>query len=296
MDTLILIMQAGTLFIFGTMGEVLSQRSGVLNLGLEGMMVVGSLAGFAAATLSGNPWIGLAAAMIAGGLMSLIHGFIVITLRQSQVVSGMALTIFGLGLTAYVGKHFLMVGAPPRMPTIVYGVTPLLFLGLALVPLTWFVLYRTRFGLTIRAVGEDPEAADTAGINVARVRYICVFIGGMMAGLAGAYLSLAYSPMWREGMTAGRGWICIALAFFSMWRPTMVLIGAELFGGLWILQFKLQGMDIPVISRVFASPYLLMMITYLVTVLIVTLVMSNEKLRKRIGGPAALGVPYERSS
>ena len=296
MDTIILIMQAGTLFIFGTMGEVLSQRSGVLNLGLEGMMVVGSLAGFAAATLTGNPWIGLAAAMIAGGLMSLIHGFIVITLRQSQVVSGMALTIFGLGLTAYVGKPFLMVGAPPRMPTILYGVTPLLFLGLALVPLTWFVLYRTRFGLTVRAVGEDPEAADTAGINVARVRYICVFVGGMMAGLSGAYLSLAYSPMWREGMTAGRGWICIALAFFSMWRPTMVLIGAELFGGLWILQFKLQGMDIPVISSIFASPYLLMMIPYLVTVLIVTLVMSNEKLRKRIGGPAALGVPYERSS
>jgi len=125
-------------------------------------------------------------------------------------------------------------------------------------------------------VGEDPEAADTAGINVARIRYICVFIGGMMAGLSGAYLSLAYSPMWREGMTAGRGWICIALAFFSMWRPTMVLIGAELFGGLWILQFKLQGMDIPVISSIFASPYLLMMIPYLVTVLIVTLVMSTK--------------------
>lgn len=296
MDLVVMIMQAATLFIFGTMGEIMSQRSGVLNLGLEGMMVVGSLTGFAAAHLTGSPWIGLGAAMLAGGLMSLIHAFIVITLRQSQVVSGMALTIFGLGLTAYIGKHFLMVGVPPRVPAVAYGVTPLLFLGLALVPLTWFVLYRTRFGLIVRAVGEDPEPADTAGINVARVRYICVFIGGLMAGLAGAYLSLVYSPMWREGMTAGRGWICIALAFFSMWRPFMVLIGAELFGGLWILQFKLQGMDIPVISSIFTSPYLLMMIPYLATVLIVTLVMSNEKLRKRIGGPAALGEPYERSS
>lgn len=296
MDLIVAIMQAATLFIFGTMGEVLSQRSGVINLGLEGMMVMGSLAGFAVAHLTGNPWIGLVAAMLAAGLMSLIHAFIVVTLRQSQVVSGMALTIFGLGLTAYVGKHFLMVGSPPRIPAGAYGVTPLLFLGLALVPLTWFVLYRSRFGLIVRAVGEDPEASDAAGINVPRVRYICVFIGGLMAGLAGAYLSLAYSPMWREGMTAGRGWICIALAFFSMWRPSLVLIGAELFGGLWILQYKLQGMDIPVISRIFTSPYLLMMIPYLVTVLIVTLVMSNEKLRKRIGGPAALGEPYERSS
>lgn len=296
METITLIMQAATLFMFGAMGELLSQRSGVLNLGLEGMMVVGALSGFATAHFTGSPWLGLSAAMLGGMLMALIHAFIVITLRQSQVVSGMAITIFGLGLTAYVGKYFLTVGAPPRLPTGPYGITPLLYFGLVLVPLTWFVIYRTRFGLIVRAVGEDPEVADSAGINVARIRYICVLLGGLSAGLAGAYLSLTYSPMWREGMTAGRGWICIALVFFSMWRPLMILIGAEFFGGLWILQFKLQGMEIPVISRILSSPYLIMMIPYLITVLVVTLVMSNETLRKRIGGPAALGEPYERSS
>lgn len=296
METIVLILQAATLFIFGSMGELLSQRSGVLNLGLEGMMVVGSLTAFATAHLTGSPWISLFAAMLAGTILSSLHAFVVITLRQSQVVSGMGVTIFGLGLTAYVGKYFLTIGAPPRLPAGPFGITPLLYFGFVLVPVVWFVIYRTNFGLIVRAVGEDPEAADAAGINVAQIRYICVLLGGASAGLAGAYLSLTYSPMWREAMTAGRGWICIALVFFSMWRPLLIFFGAEFFGALWILQFKLQGKEIPVVTAILSSPYLIMMVPYLVTVLIVTLVMSNETLRKRIGGPTAMGEPYERAS
>ncbi len=285
-DFFVLTLSAGTPFILASLGEIFTQKSGVLNIGIEGMMLIGALVGFSVAHHSGSPWIGLFGGVIAGSLGSLIHGFLSITLMAPQVISGMALTIFGFGITSFLGKPFLGLPAT-SFETSILGVTPPVLIALALVPVSGFILTKTGFGIHIRAVGEYPEAADSAGVNVRLTRYICVLIGGGMAGLSGAYLSLAYSPMWREGMTAGRGWIALSLVFFSMRKPTFALLGAIVFGSLWILQFKLQGVGLGV------SPYLLMMIPYASTIFVLSVV-SSDKIKRRIGTPEALGKPYVR--
>jgi simple sugar transport system permease protein len=290
---------AGTPLLFGALGEVYAERSGVLNLGVEGMMIMGAVTGFGVALATGNVWLGVLAAALAGGLLSLIHAFATIHLRVNQVVSGLALTMLGLGMSGMIGKRYIGQPLPVRLESLHFPVLsdlpvlgpllfrhdPLVYLAVILVPVLWFVLYRTRWGLTLRSVGENPAAADALGVNVAQVRYLAVFFGGVLAGVGGAYLSVAYAPAWIEGMTAGAGWIVIALTIFAMWDPPRALLGAYLFGGVRVLQFRLQPLGI--------SPNLLNMLPFLLTILVL-LLSSGQAFRRRIGAPAALMQAYAR--
>jgi simple sugar transport system permease protein len=290
---------AGTPLLFGTLGEVFTERSGVLNLGVEGMMIMGALTGFAVSLTTGNVYIGVLAAAATGGLFALIHAFASITLKVNQVVSGLALTMLGMGLSGLIGRDFVGIPLPVRLPTLdipglsdlpvlgrlLFRYDLLVYIALLLVPLLWFILYHTRWGLTLRSVGENPASADALGVNVNRVRYLAVFFGGVMAGIGGSYLSIAYSPAWIEGMTAGSGWIVIALTIFATWDPTRALLGAYLFGGVRVLQFRLQPLGI--------SPNLLNMLPFILTILVL-MISSSQAFRKRVGTPAALMQVYSR--
>ena len=292
---------AGTPILFAALGEIITERSGTLNLGVEGMMLVGAVSGFMAAYATGNPWLGFGAAMLAGGTVSLIHAFLTITLRANQVVCGLALTIFGTGFSSYIGKPF--VGIPlketfkpveipflsdiPIIGPIFFNHDPLVYISYLLIILLAFLVYRTRWGLNLRAVGENPAAADSAGISVSITRYQSVFIGGMLAGAGGAYLSLAYAPSWLENMTAGRGWIAVALVIFAMWDPYKALLGSYIFGGVEALGFRMQTLNVNI------SPFFLKMLPYILTILVLIIVTRETKTRK-VGAPAALGVPYHR--
>lgn len=290
---------AGTPLLLGTLGEIYAERSGVLNLGVEGMMIMGAVTGFGVTLATGNAWLGITAAALMGGLLALIHAFLSITLRANQVVSGLALTMFGLGLSGMIGKRYVGTPLPCRLRSapipmlkdipflgpILFQHDPLVYLSLVLVPLLWFLLFKTRAGISIRSVGESPATADALGVNVFLVRYLCVFFGGLLAGLGGAYLSVVYAPAWIEGMTAGAGWIVVALTIFAMWSPTRALVGAYLFGGVKVLQYRLQPLGL--------SPNLLNMLPFIFTI-IVLLAGTSEVIRKRIGAPSALGVPYAR--
>jgi simple sugar transport system permease protein len=290
--------RAGTPLMLATLGEIYCERSGVLNLGLDGVMTMGALAGFAATWLTGSVWIGLAAAMLVGGLFSLIHAFTSISLGVNQTVSGLALAMLGTGVSSLLGAKY--VGQPLRdsLPTLQIPVLseiplagglfchdPVVYLGIVLSILMWLILFKTRLGITVRAVGEKPEAADAAGVNVYLVRYLCVFLGGVLGGLGGAYVTLSYTPGWREGVMMGRGWIALALTIFSLWNPLGSLIGAYLFGGVEVLQFHLQEYGVPA-SLLGTLPY--------VSTIIVLVASSLGLLRKRLGAPAALGIPYRR--
>ena len=245
----------GTPLLLGTLGEIYAERSGVLNLGVEGMMIMGAYSAFTTAYITGNPWLGILVAAVVGGLFSLIHAFTSVTLKANQVVSGLSLTMLGLGLSGMFGRGWEGKPLPAAIPKItISGLSKIPFLGpilfegqnlivylaILLVPLLWYILYRTRIGITIRSVGESPATADSLGINVDRVRYVCVFIGGVLAGVAGGYLSVAYRPAWTEGMTAGTGWIVIALTIFAFWNPAYGMLGAYLFAALYHLAFRLQ--------------------------------------------------------
>ncbi len=293
--------RAGTPVLFATLGEIFAERAGILNLGVEGMMLVGALAGFVTTVRTGDPWLGALAAAAASGSLSLIHAVLSITLRANQVASGLALTIFGTGLSASLGRTFVGIPAPvfqttplpvlrhiPVLGPILFQQDPLVYLSYVIVPAAWYVLYRTRWGLNIRAVGESPEAADAMGVDVARVRYACVVIGGILAGLGGAFLSTAYTGMWIENMTAGRGWIAVALVIFETWDPLRAVVGAYLFGGVNALQLHLQaaGTRLPV--------YLLLMAPYIFTIIVLVFA-TQETARKRLGAPAALSIPYSRA-
>jgi len=292
--------RAGTPVLFATLGEIFAERAGVLNLGVEGMMLTGALAGFAVAAQTGDPWIGALAAAAVGGGLSLIHAFLSITLRANQVASGLALTIFGTGLSAFLGRGYVGVPAAgfhpvplpflARLPVvgpILFQQDPLIYLSYLAVLAAWYVLYRTRWGLDVRAVGEHPEAADAMGVDVVRVRYACVAAGGALAGLGGAFLSTAYTSMWIENMTAGRGWIAVALVIFATWDPLRAVAGAYLFGGVNALQLHVQatGSGLPT--------YLLLMTPYVFTI-VVLVIATQETARKRLGAPAALTIPYTR--
>ncbi len=290
---------AGTPLLYGTLGEVVAERGGVLNLGVEGMMIMGAVTGFAVTHTTGNLWLGVAAAALVGGLLALIHAFATITLRVNQVVSGLAITMLGLGTSGLIGKRFIGTPLPvrpeplnipilsdlPILGVLLFQFDALVYLSILLVPTLWFVLYKTRWGITLRSVGESPGAADAMGVNVFLVRYIAVFFGGLMAGIGGAYLSMVYAPAWIEGMTAGAGWIVVGLTIFALWDPARAMLGAYLFGGVRVLQFRLQPLGI--------SPPLLNMLPYILTILVL-LVSAGETLRKRIGAPAALMLPYSR--
>jgi simple sugar transport system permease protein len=290
---------AGTALLYGTLGEIYAERSGVLNLGVEGMMIMGSVTGFSVTMVTDNAFLGVVAAALAGGLMALIHAFAAITLRVNQVVSGLAITMLGLGISGMLGKRF--IGLPldgrltqlnipvlsdlPILGPMLFQFNVLVYLSIALAFVLWFVLQKTHWGITLRSVGENPAAADAMGVNVIRVRYLAVVFGGLMAGLGGSFLSVAYSPAWIEGMTAGAGWIVIALTIFSMWDPLRAMAGAYLFGGVRVLQFRLQPLGIP--SNV------LNMLPFVLTILVLWLI-SERAFRRRIGVPAALMQPYSR--
>lgn len=289
----------GTPLLLGTLGEIYAERSGVLNLGVEGMMIMGAYSGFTTAYITGNPWLGILAAAVVGGAFSLIHAFASVTLKANQVISGLSLTMLGLGLSGMFGRGWEGKPLPVSIPKItVSGLSKIPFLGpilfegqnlivymaIILVPLLWYILYRTRIGITIRSVGESPATADSLGINVDRVRYVCVFIGGVLAGVAGGYLSVAYRPAWTEGMTAGMGWIVIALTIFAFWNPAYGMLGAYLFAALYHLAFRLQP---------WVSPELLKAMPYAFAILVLIFV-SRGTLQKRMGAPAALSLPYTR--
>jgi simple sugar transport system permease protein len=292
---------AGTPILYAALGELICERSGILNLGVEGMMLVGAVTGFIAALSTGNPWAGVLAALIAGGAMASIHAVLTVSLKANQVVSGLALTLFGTGLSAYIGKAY--IGMPlanpfrpfeipvlseiPFLGPILFRNDPLVYLTFLLVPLAWFLLFRTKAGLNMRAVGENPAAADSLGVNVFATRYMYIIIGGMLAGVGGAYLSLAYVPAWMENMVAGRGWIAVALVIFATWNPVNALLGAYIFGGIHALGFRLQTLDVNV------SPYFLKMLPYLFTIAVLIFV-TRKNNRSRIGAPKALGQAYDR--
>lgn len=315
---LIIILQAGvasgTVLLFATIGEIFAERSGVLNLGVEGMMLIGAMSGFSIAIATGNPWLGVLVAMLAAGIFSQIHAFISITLQADQVVSGLALTFLGVGISLVLGEGLSKAGAVSLLPrfsipvlTMIPIIGPIFFtnqsvlvyVGYLLIPFAWYYIYRTRPGMHLRAVGEYPAAADALGVNVYRLRYFYVFVGGVLAGLGGATISLAIAPGWfSELTTAGQGWIAIGLVIFAQWDPIRAAFGGYAFGALRRLVLDIQG---PVTLLGFANPFyfnpywgfFLQMMPYAFTI-IVLIIGSREAMRKRIGAPAALGTPYVR--
>ena len=285
---------AGTPLLLVALGELICERSGVLNLGQEGMMLMGAVAGFVAALTSGSLVVGVAAAVLAGTGMS----FMAVSLAANQYAAGLALTIFGTGLSAFLGAGFVgqsidgftRVAIPflsdiPVLGRVLFDQDPLVYLSLIVFVGVAIFLRHTRGGLLLRAVGEDPEAANANGLKVLVVRYLAVAFGGGMAGLAGAYLSLAYTPLWTENMTAGRGWIALALVVFATWRPERVVLGAYLFGAASILHLVLQGLGWK------SSTELLAMLPYVVTILMLVLLSWNPA-RTRLKTPLSLGQPY----
>lgn len=292
---------AGTPILFAALGEVLAERAGVLNLGLEGMMLVGAVTGFMATVATSNPWLGVLAAAISASVLAFIHAFLSITLRANQVVSGLALTLFGTGFSGYIGKSLVGVPAPatfkpvlipglgniPVIGNIFFQHDYLVYVTFLLVPAMWIFLYKTRLGLNLRAIGENPAASDALGVNVFMLRYIYVVVGGMLAGIGGAYLSLAYAPSWLENMTAGRGWIAVALVIFASWNPARALLGAYIFGGVDALGYRLQAIGMTV------SPFFLKMLPYILTI-IVLIITTRQTLKKHLGAPEALGLAYDR--
>ena len=289
---------AATPLILAGLGELVTERSGVINLGVEGMMLVGAIAGFAVVVGGGGNWGGLAAGAVAGAASSILFCVLALTLLANQIASGLALTIFGVGLSAFVGQSFTGIslkGMPPiNIPGLsdipVLGVVlfkqdPVTYLALLLFVAIWWVLRKTKVGLVIRAVGESPESAHSIGYSVIGIRYLTTIFGGAMAGLAGAYLSIVYTPLWVENMTAGRGWISVALVAFATWRPARLLAGAYLFGGVTIVQFHAQGLGIPIPSE------LLSMLPYLATIIVLVIISRNRQLI-RLNFPASLGKAY----
>jgi ABC-type uncharacterized transport system permease subunit len=290
----------GTPLLLGTLGEIYSERSGVLNLGVEGMMILGALVGYITTFVTGNPWLGFLMGGLVGCAASLIHAFLSVTLKVTQVVSGLALTLFGLGITGVMGRGWegqpLKISLPqfsiqyleeiPILGPIVFVEQNILvYIGIGIAVILWFILFKTSWGITIRSVGEDPATADALGINVTLVRYLCVSLGGLLAGMGGAYLSIIYRPSWTQGMTAGMGWIVIALTIFALWHPLFALVGSYIFGSLFYLSYRLQP---------WLAPELLTIMPYLFTILAPLLLNIHKNLRRRMGAPAALGLPYSR--
>jgi general nucleoside transport system permease protein len=292
---------SGTSILLPALGEALTERSGVQNLGVEGMMLMGALFGYIVDIETSNIILAFVAAIVAATILAAVHAFLSITLRANQIVSGLAVTLFGSGLTAFLGKPFVGAQAPvvlTRMPIpllsqipvvgqVVFTQDPVVYCSFVLVPLLWYFIYRTRPGLNLRAIGESPATADAMGVGVATRRYLYTLVGGALAGVGGAYLSLGYTPTWVEGMTAGRGWIAVGLVVFGTWDPWRVMAGAYLFGFVDGFQLRAQGLGTPVPS------FFLNMLPYLFTVIVVAL-SSGERLQRRLGIPRALGLPYWR--
>jgi general nucleoside transport system permease protein len=280
---LLTIVTAATPLLLAAIGELVVERSGVLNLGVEGMMVMGAVSGFGAAFLTGSPYMGVLASIIAGMAMSLLFGFLTLTLVSNQVATGLSLTLLGLGLSGLLGESF--VGEPGvRLPKFL-GVDMLIPFSFILTAAVAHLLFRTKAGLIIRAVGDSHHSAHALGYRVITVRYACVLFGGACAGLAGGYLSLVYTPQWIENMTAGRGWIALALVVFSSWLPWRVVAGAYLFGAISILSYTVQTFAMGFPSQLLSS------LPYLVTIMALVVISANRRLT-RTNTPACLGQPF----
>ena len=289
---------AGTPLLLGTIGEIICERSGILNLGVEGVMSIGAVTAFIVTFYTNSPWLGLYAAVFAGMMISMVHAFASITLQSNQVVSGLALTMLGLGISGLIGKPY--VGKPltvkmqtfpipilsdiPFIGPIFFDQSPFFYMAIILAIAAWFTLEHTRIGIKIRSTGENPKATEAQGVNVSLIRYACVLVGGAFSGMAGAHLSTSYSKSWIEGMTAGRGWIVIALTIFALWNPTRAMIGAFLFGGIFVLQYLLQPLGI--------SPNFLAMLPYLTTLVVLLIIGIGD--HRKLNAPAMLGEPYKR--
>jgi simple sugar transport system permease protein len=291
-------LNAGTVIAFAALGLLINERAGIVNLGAEGMMLVAAIAGFAVAVNTGSPWLGLAAGAVAGALLAAAFGLLVIWLNTNQYATGLALSLFGAGFSAFIGIRYTQERLPEQPPLPIPGLADIPFVGPALFRqhpmvygaialtfvLAWF-LYRSRAGLVLRAVGESPESAHALGYPVRRIRLAAVMVGGALCGISGAYISVVYTPLWVEGMVAGKGWIALALTTFATWRPARVLLGAYLFGGVTMLQFHLQGEGVQVPSQ------LLTMLPYLATIVVLVLISRNATWI-RVNMPASLGKPF----
>lgn len=296
--------QAGTPLLFATLGEIISEKAGNLNLGVEGMMLMGAVIGFQAGLSTANPAVAIAGAMVAGACGGLIYAFLTVSLRSNQVVSGLALTIFGAGFSSFTGQKLVgqvvpasikaffkplnipVLGDIPFLGQILFRQDIFIYFGYLAAIGSGIYFYKTRKGLNLRAVGENPAAADAAGIRVNMYKYLHILLGGALCGLGGAYLSLVYVPAWQDNVTAGRGWIAVALVIFTAWNPYKALAGAFFFGGLDIIGFRLQKYNIHI------SQYIIDMLPYVVTVL--ALVAMSMKKSKENSPPKGLGNPYFR--
>ena len=291
-------LSAGTILALAGLGLLINEKAGVVNLGAEGMMLCAAIAGFATVVHTGNSWLGFAAGMAAGSLLACIFGLLVIWLNTNQYATGLALSLFGAGFSAFAGIGYVQQKLPEQvqfsipfladMPFVgpaLFRQHPMVYVAMALtLGLVWF-LYRTRSGLVLRSVGESPESAHALGYPVRRIRLAAVVAGGALCGLAGAYVSVVYAPLWVEGMIAGKGWIALALTTFATWRPARVLLGAYLFGGVTMLQFHLQGLGVNVPSQ------FLTMLPYLSTIVVLVLI-SRNPLWIRVNMPSAIGKPF----
>jgi len=288
-------MGAATPLVYAALGELITEKSGTLNLGVEGMMLVGAIAAFGATFTTGSVWLGIGAGMFAGCALALVFAFLTLTLKANQVASGLAMAILGAGLSAMVGRSYVGVALPanpveatsplievPFIGPLLFSLHPLVYLSWVLFgTISWF-LYKSRGGLVLRAVGESPTAAHAIGYHVIAIRYLATLFGGAMAGIAGAYLGVIYTPLWMEGMTAGRGWIAIALVVFATWKPGRVMIGAYLFGGVTIGQLFAQVAGVPV------PPEAMSALPYLATIFVLVIISRNLQ-TIRLNAPVSLG-------
>lgn len=305
MDILVPILAAavrsGTPILYASLGEILTERSGVQNLGLEGLMLMGAFTGFSVAYSTGNPWFGVLAAFFVGVSISFVHAFLSVSVGANQVVSGLAVTMFGTGASSMLGRKMIgltisgfgklpvpILSEIPVVGPVFFEHDPLVYISYGLVLfLVWFIFY-TRPGLNLRAVGESPVVVDAMGLSAVRLRYFYTMIGGGLAAVGGAYMSVAYTKMWGEGMTAGRGWIAIAIVIFAVWHPARAVLGAYLFGGVGAMQLRIQAA-----GTSFPAP-LLMMMPYIFTILVLLVISIRKGKGILIDSPGSLGIPYSR--
>lgn len=291
-------LSAGTVLAIAALGLLINEKAGIVNLGAEGMMLCAAIAGFATVVHTGNTWLGFAAGMAAGAFLAAVFGVLVIWLNTNQYATGLALSLFGAGFSAFAGIKYVQEKLPeqsqypipfladvPLLGPALFRQHPMVYIAMALTAgLIWF-LYRTRAGLVLRSVGESPESAHALGYPVRRIRLAAVLAGGALCGLAGAYVSVVYTPLWVEGMIAGKGWIALALTTFATWRPARVLLGAYLFGGVTMLQFHLQSLGVNVPTQ------FLSMLPYLATIVVLVLI-SRNPLWIRVNMPSSIGKPF----
>ncbi len=295
---------AATPILFAATGEILTERSGVMNLGQEGMLLMGAVTGFITVVKTGSLALSILMVIIVGAVMGLLFAFLTVTLQANQVVSGLAFTLFGTGLSGFIGKSVNNTAVTNSFHKIeIPGLSSIPFLGnmffkqdlmvyalYIIIFCTWFYIFKTKAGMELRAIGENPGAADAVGINIFARRYLNTCIGGILAALGGAYITLAYSPMWRDGLTAGKGWIAIALVIFSTWNPVMAAVGALLFGGIEVFGLRLQALGIQIPSH-FVS-----MLPYFFTVIVLIFATGNFRQKKQALSPKSLGEYYDREA